>query len=598
MSSPRPDFRQHLTVETPEHVLLDYEVAGIGSRTLAAIIDHTIMLALLLGLLALARWSRASWMDSTIGPVVLAFGGFVIVWGYFTLCEAFWRGQTPGKRYMGIRVIRDTGHAARFGDVAARNLLRIADFLPPPYLLGAIMVAVHPRAKRLGDLVAGTVVVRDRPQEAQVGEAFAAPTEGFAEPPEAAGPPELTNEEFRVLREYAERAADLPPDARLRLAARIANRFSDRYPNRPPQNEIFLGALYRQELSRRRGLFGGRAGRVGQPRQGGMVVDRLVARKSERWNEFALLADRAVRHGLDGFAAPELPDFAARYREVAADLARVRTYGGEPGLRSRLERLVAAGHNALYRDERHTWSRIWKFFSVECPAAVVTARRYVFLATLAFALPGAAGYLLLREQPALASEVLPEIMLERAEAGVARSQSGHGYYEAPAGERPGMASAIITNNLTVAFNCFAGGIFLGVGSLVFLAFNGLQMGAASGHFANLGLLKYLWLFVIGHGVLELFAIWVAGAAGFMLGKAIIAPGELTRHDALVLSGRLAMRMIGAAVVLLLIAGIIEGFVSSSTAPTPMRLGVSGASTIFLALYLIHGARHAGLGNPA
>ena len=102
-----------------------------------------------------AGWRRSSW--SSAGSRV---------WnGYFILFEGLRRGQTPGKRVAGIRVVMDTGHPVTFGAAAARNLLRVADFLPPPYLIGLLLVAFHPRGKRLGDLVAGTVVARDRPQE-------------------------------------------------------------------------------------------------------------------------------------------------------------------------------------------------------------------------------------------------------------------------------------------------------------------------------------------------------------------------------------------------------------------------------------------------
>ena len=302
------------------------------------------------------------------------------------------------------------------------------------------------------------------------------------------------------------------------------------------------------------------------------------------------MAERAARAGLDDFAPEELVGFATRYREVAADLARARTYGAAAGLLGQLERLVAAGHNALYRSERETWRRIARFFAVECPAAVLGARRYVLLAFLAFALPAAGGYMLLRERPGLAADVLPDVMLERAEAGAARVRQGHGYVETAAGSRPLVATSIITNNISVAFNCFAGGVFAGVGSLVFLAYNGLSIGAASGHFANVGMLGYLWTFVIGHGVLELFAIWVAGAGGFLLGRALIAPGDLARRDALVIQGRVAIRLVGAATVLLVVAGLIEGFVSSGRGPLPLRLAVSGASLVFLLLYLWNGAR--------
>ncbi|HEV8357194.1 MAG TPA: stage II sporulation protein M [Gemmatimonadales bacterium] len=585
-----PDFRQHLEVETPEHVVLDFEIAGIGSRALAAIVDFLILIAVLLAAtVSLSLWPSEGSRWTT---ALFTLAAFALYWGYYVFFEGVWRGQTPGKRLLGIRVIRDTGHAVRLSDAAARNLLRVADMLPPPYLLGALFVAIHPRGKRLGDLVAGTVVVRDQPV-ITAREQGPAPADS-----ETAGEPELSDDEYRVLREFAGRAAALPAGTRDRLASDIAMRFAARYPHRPEGNVAFLASLYQEERARRRGRFGARAGRLpgpGGPGGGGgggagSVAERLVARKSGRWREFQVLAERAGRRGLDDLSAAELPDFARRYREVAADLARARTYGADPVALIGLERLVAAGHTALYRDERRTWGRIVEVITRECPAAVVEARRYVLLAFTVFMLPALGGYFLLRQRPELAPEILPDVILERAEAGAARAERGERYVEVSSEDRPVMASAIIGNNISVAFNCFAGGIFLGVGSLVFLAYNGLAIGATSGHFANAGLAGYLWTFVLGHGVLELFAIWVAGAAGFLLGRAIVAPGEYTRRDALVLSGRRAIRMIGVVILLLLIAGTIEGLISAGDWPLSARLIVSGGSLIFLVLYLANGAR--------
>jgi uncharacterized membrane protein SpoIIM required for sporulation len=131
-----------------------------------------------------------------------------------------------------------------------------------------------------------------------------------------------------------------------------------------------------------------------------------------------------------------------------------------------------------------------------------------------------------------------------------------------------------------------------------LAYNGLELGAVSGHFANVGLLGYLWTFIAGHGALELFSIWVAGAAGFMLGHALIAPGPLLRRDALVLAGRRAVRMIVAVVVLLVVAGTIEGFVSAGGLSVAGRALVSVASLAFLALYLVNGIRPRSGDSPA
>jgi uncharacterized membrane protein SpoIIM required for sporulation len=252
--------------------------------------------------------------------------------------------------------------------------------------------------------------------------------------------------------------------------------------------------------------------------------------------------------------------------------------------------MVAAGHTALYRDERHSWKRVWRFFSRDCPSAVVGNRVYVLAAFLVFALPALGGFALLKERPALAEELLPAVILQRAEAGVERRESGTGraYAQEDLEARPVMASMIITNNVGVAFVCFATGIFVGVGSIFSLAYNGLAFGAISGHFANRGVLSYLWTFVLGHGVLELFAIFVAGAAGFLMGTALIAPGEYTRKEALVVRGRQAMAMIGFVVVCLVIAGTVEGFVSAGGAPLWAQIVVSGLSAVFLVVYLWNG----------
>jgi uncharacterized membrane protein SpoIIM required for sporulation len=476
--------------------------------------------------------------------------------------------------------VSDTGNAVGLGAAAARNLLRIADFMPPPYLIGLLLVALHPRGKRLGDMVAGTVVARDRPFQLMVPKAAARPS-----PAPLALIPELTDAEFQVLEQFERRQAQLAPPARLRLAAAIARRLADHPAPAGVGDLEHLLELHRRERDRREGtvVLGGSA-----------AASAFAARKRAKWAEFQQLADRAARQGLDSFASHELPDFAARYREVAADLARARTYGVDDATLEHLERLAAAGHNALYRDERGTWRRVWEVLARECPAAIRQARGYVAVASLSFLLPAAAGYQLMRDQPALALDLLPEIMIERADAGAERIAEGRRYADVALEDRPLIASGIITNNVRVAIACFAGGIFLGVGSLALLGYNGLSIGAAAGHFANRGLLAYLLEFILGHGLLELFAIWVAGAAGFLLGRSLVSPGDLGRGEALVLSGRTAVRMVGAAAVLLVVAGLIEGFISAGEGDVTFRAAASAGSLAFLAAYLVNGrVRHAG-----
>jgi uncharacterized membrane protein SpoIIM required for sporulation/uncharacterized RDD family membrane protein YckC len=570
-----PDFRQRLQVETPEHVVLDLEIAGVGSRSLAALIDLLILVGAAVGVfIVLAIAAGFGITVGSIGGAILLFLAFAVWTGYFIVFEGLRQGQTPGKRIVGIRVVSDTGNAVGLGAAAARNLLRIADFMPPPYLIGLLLVALHPRGKRLGDMVAGTVVARDRPFQLVVPRTEARPS-----PAPLSLIPELTDAEFQVLAQFERRQAQLSPPARLRLAAAIARRLAN-HPAPVGVGDLeHLLELHRRERDRREGtvVLGGSA-----------AASAFAARKRPKWGEFQQLADRAARHGLDSFASHELPDFAARYREIAADLARARTYGVDDATLEHLERLAAAGHNALYRDERGTWRRVWEVLARECPAAIRQARAYVAVASLSFLLPAAAGYLLMREQPALALDLLPEIMIERADAGAERIAEGRRYVDVPVEDRPLMASGIITNNVRVAIACFAGGIFLGVGSLALLGYNGLSIGAAAGHFANRGLLGYLLEFILGHGLLELFAIWVAGAAGYLLGRSLVSPGDWSRADALVLSGRTAVRMVGAAAVLLVVAGLIEGFISAGEGDVTFRAAASAGSLAFLAAYLVNG----------
>jgi uncharacterized membrane protein SpoIIM required for sporulation/uncharacterized RDD family membrane protein YckC len=575
-SSP-PDYRQRLQVETPEHVTLDLEIAGVGSRALAALLDMLVLVGSALGVfIVLSIVAGFGVTIGSIGGALLMLGGFAAWTGYFILFEGLRQGQTPGKRMVGIRVVSDTGNAVSLSAAAARNLLRIADFLPPPYLIGALLVALHPRGKRLGDMVAGTVVARDRPSSLVV--SSRPRTEQSMAPQSLI--PELTDAEFRVVAHFESRQAQLTQPARVRLAAAIARRLANHPAPAGVGDLEHLLELHRRERERREGAVAWR---------GSAAAAAFAARKRPRWAEFQQLAERAADHGLDSFASHELPDFAARYREVAADLARARTYGVDDATLEHLERLAAAGHNALYRDERGTWRRVWEVLIRECPGAIRQARGYIAVACLAFLLPAAAGYLLMREQPDLAVDLLPKVMIDRADAGAERMAQGRRYVDVALEERPMMASGIITNNVRVAIACFAGGIFLGVGSLVLLGFNGLLIGASAGHFANRGLLAYLLEFILGHGLLELFAIWVAGAAGFLLGRSVVAPGDLSRSDALVLSGRTAVRMVGGAAVLLVVSGLIEGFVSVGGGDVTFRAAASAGSLAFLAAYLLNGA---------
>jgi uncharacterized membrane protein SpoIIM required for sporulation/uncharacterized RDD family membrane protein YckC len=594
MTGPRDThgFARRLAIETPESVVIELELAGLGSRFAAAIFD-TLLLVLLV-LVAMLIYAFIAPRESVAGAwaaAIMILVIFAIVAGYFALCEGLMNGQTPGKRSFGLRVVMDTGHPLTFGAAMTRNLVRIVD-LQLGYLVGCAFIFLHPNHKRLGDIVAGTIVVRDRPHEQRLtvtAEMPVAASKAAEAPAVVIDAPELTDEEYRLLEQFLTRRVQLDPAVRNRLAYGLVQRFKDHLPRESRGVETRLEALLALERARRGGAMAG-----ARTARGGAAAgsSRFVARRQAVWERFRADALEAEKRGLRELSGEALTSFAARYREVTADLARARTYGVDPRAVAFLERTVSAGHNALYGLRGVTRVPLVKLALRDLPRAVWNARMYVLVAFLLTAVPAVGGYALLRAYPERAVELLPDGMIARAVAGAADAAAGRGYAETPSLFLPIMATSIIANNVQVAFTAFALGITGGIGTVWVLFFNGLSIGAVVGLFANYGLAGWLFTFIAGHGVLELTAIFISGGAGLMIGRALIAPGDAPRKDALVVASRQAVLLVGLATLLLLLAGTIEGLLSASDAPRAIKFGVSAASAVLLALLALAGRRQA------
>ena len=584
------DLRQHHGVETPEHVEVRLELAGVGSRMAAAVLDTILLfLALLLVILVGSNvnlgGALGGWFTALM--VLLMFG---LVWGYFAAFEALNGGRTPGKQSLGIRVVMDTGQPVTTGAAVVRNLVRLLDCYFPlvPVLPAMLLMFLNKSNKRLGDMAAGTIVVRDRPTDWALG---AAPLAAEAEQPIETGPPELSEDEFRLLDRFLGRLNDLEPAVQVRITTELSLRFEDRIPRRTDDAQAYLVQVFAEEQQKRRGRFATRARSgdgVGSAGRTTVTAERFLAKKRESWEAFRTLAVSMERSGVGALAPGQIPAFAARYREIAADLARAHTYGVDQRVIEYLERVVSAGHNALYRARGKKGTPFEHYLLRDFPAAVVQSWAYVLVAFIMFIVPAAVGYVMIRERPALADEIVSPVMVGRAEQAAERQAQGRGYAQAEGDDRPVIAAAIISNNIQVSFGVFVGGLTGGLLTGWLLFANGMMLGLGFGLFKNYGALGYLTTFVAAHGVLELFAIFVSAGAGFRLAKAIIAPGDRTRKDALVLEGRIAARMIGAVVTLLAIAGAIEGLLSTSDAPAIWKYGVSAATALLLLLYLASG----------
>lgn len=212
---------RQVTIVTPENVRIEYELAGAASRGGAAIVD-LLAQALLMGVVVLVAYAfrvlSTAWMRALI-----AVGSFLVLWGYYVLFETIWNGQTPGKRLTRLRTVRDGGLPVDLSCAAVRNLVRIVDFLPLLYVFGAISVLVTRKNQRLGDLAAGTLVVKERAEwMAALASTPATPVRRHPEADLVRNIELVTSEEFEAVSRFVDRMPELQQHAKERIALRIA----------------------------------------------------------------------------------------------------------------------------------------------------------------------------------------------------------------------------------------------------------------------------------------------------------------------------------------------------------------------------------------
>ncbi|HXW76557.1 MAG TPA: RDD family protein [Candidatus Eremiobacteraceae bacterium] len=219
-------MERNVSVRTPESVSFYYELAGLGSRFLAVSVDFVIQVTVGLAIFLIAAWTESAIFGSKWSVVVLAIvvlAAFVLFTGYFVAFEVWWNGQTPGKRLIGIRVVRDGGYPITFMDSVIRNLVRAIE-APLMYVPSIASALLSPENKRLGDLAAGTIVVRHRDFEVADSSRWARNDEQ-ADAAAAAipGTDQLTDEEIALARRYVDRSTMLSPLAARETAAKIAS---------------------------------------------------------------------------------------------------------------------------------------------------------------------------------------------------------------------------------------------------------------------------------------------------------------------------------------------------------------------------------------
>ena len=233
------DSLDQLKIDTPEQIALELPLAGIGSRFLALAVDTLIqsVLYLITALIFIFTLPAGSsvflFLPRLLGPAMAVFILFAIYWGYFAIFETIWNGQTPGKRYAGIRVIKESGRPINAFEAIGRNLMRAVDGLPGIYGVGLVCMMCNRQSRRLGDYVAGTVVVHEKPTE-EVRPSWSTSAETIVATP---GMGQVTADELVLIETYLHRRWELDKYVRINTAVQIADRIKQKTGLQPPPGQ-------------------------------------------------------------------------------------------------------------------------------------------------------------------------------------------------------------------------------------------------------------------------------------------------------------------------------------------------------------------------
>jgi uncharacterized membrane protein SpoIIM required for sporulation len=317
-----------------------------------------------------------------------------------------------------------------------------------------------------------------------------------------------------------------------------------------------------------------------------MQPDQFVQSRQSYWKDLTQLLDKA-QAGSGRLSPAEINRLGSLYRSATSDLALAQRDFPSHRATAYLNQLVARGHAALYRSEPFSFKQLWHAVAVAFPNAFRSASSFMIVSALLLIIPGIMAGIGTAIEPTSARWLLPPEIQPRIDD-IERQDL---WINIPIEERPFASSFIMRNNIQVAFLAFGGGMLAGLFTVWILIFNGLILGGILGLTYHYGVGLEMSSFVIGHGVIELSVIVIAGGTGLMLGWAILQPGLMRRRDALALAARKAVVLIMGCVPLLIIAGTIEGFISpAENIPWPAKWGVGLITGIALYSYLLLAGR--------
>lgn len=297
-----------------------------------------------------------------------------------------------------------------------------------------------------------------------------------------------------------------------------------------------------------------------------MNIQRWIARREPNWKRLDSLLKQVEKKGLKSLHADELKELASLYRSVSADLARSRTQKISETLTQDLQILTSRAYNQIYQgSRRQEWAAVWEFYRWGFPSVVQQTKGYIAVATTIFIVGAIVAWWYAWQDPTFLSIIVPERLIRMVR------DEGKLWMGSIIGIEPLASSSIMINNISVSFGAVAGGITGGIYTIFLMWYNGLMIGGVGTLVGQNNLAYPFWAFVFPHGSLELPAIFFAGGAGLLIARAILFPGKYRRIDALKYYGGLASQLVFGIVPMLIIAGMIEGFLSPNPViPAPIK----------------------------
>ena len=312
-----------------------------------------------------------------------------------------------------------------------------------------------------------------------------------------------------------------------------------------------------------------------------MASDRFIEKHKTAWQRLEDLLKLLDSSSLRRLHREEVRELGRIYRRTASDLAIARAESRDPRLINYLNSLVIRAHGRIYQADAQGGSRIKGFFGRDFPQTFRRTWRYTAVSFSVFAVFSVIGFLGTKYDPEFSELVgVPPAFRE-----LYIENKVHWWEDLNEANQVG-ASRIMTNNVQVTIFTFAYGALFGVGTLYTLAFNGAVNAAVLALTYRAGYGNELLTFMIGHGVIELSCIFIAGGAGLLIGSALLMPGDLSRADALKSRGKDAIRLMMGVAVLLVVAGIIEGFISPAPIPPAIKFSIGAITGLALYSYLL------------